>query len=168
MFGETLAELMKKKNIGVAKFRDITGISAGYMSDLKKNRYLPSKTKLEVIITTLELNKEEEFLLREEWALSKSDDSLRETVIDLKEKNKDMLGVLKRVKKENELADEIKSLENYKVVYDLLFSDLNQDEAKELLKSISEKLEIIALRKNKYEKVKEKIEKLNNIIESIK
>lgn len=168
MFGEVLTELMKKKNIGVAKFRDITGISAGYMSDLKKNRYLPSKVKLEVIITTLELSKEEELLLREEWALSKSDDSLRETVIDLKEKNKDMLGVLKRVKKENELADEIKSLENYKTVYDLLFSDLNQDEAKELLKSISEKLEIMALRKNKYEKVKNKIERLNNIIESIK
>ncbi|MGN0944115.1 hypothetical protein [Fusobacterium varium] len=168
MFGEILTELMMKKNMGVAKFRDITGISAGYMSDLKKNRYLPSKTKLEIIIATLELNKDEELQLREEWALSKSDDSLRKTVIKLKEKNKDMLDVLKSVKKENELANEIKSLENYKIVYDLLFSDLNQDEAKELLKSISEKLEIIALRKNKYDKVKNKIEKLNSIIESIK
>lgn len=168
MFGEVLTELMEKKNIGVAKFRDITGISAGYMSDLKKNRYLPSKSKLEVIITTLELNREEELLLREEWALSKSDDSLRKTVSNLKEKNKDMLSVLKSVKKENELADEIKDLENYKAIYNLLFSDLSQDEAKELLKSISEKLEIIALRKNKYEKVKKKIEELNSIIESIK
>ena len=112
MFGEVLTELMEKKNIGVAKFRDITGISAGYMSDLKKNRYLPSKSKLEVIIATLELSKEEELLLKEEWALSKSDESLRKTVSNLKEKNKDMLSVLKSVKKENELADEIKSLEN--------------------------------------------------------
>ena len=168
MFGEILTELMMKKNMGVAKFRDITGISAGYMSDLKKNRYLPSKTKLEIIIATLELNKDEELQLREEWALSKSDDSLRKTVIKLKEKNKDMLDVLKSVKKENELANEIKSLENYKIVYDLLFSDLNEDEDNELLKSISEKLEIIALRKNKYDKVKNKIEKLNSIIESIK
>ena len=168
MFGEILTELMMKKNMGVAKFRDITGISAGYMSDLKKNRYLPSKTKLEIIIATLELTKDEELQLREEWALSKSDDSLRKTVITLKEKNKDMLDVLKSVKKENELANEIKNLENYKAIYDLLFSDLNQDEAKELLKSISEKLEIIALRKNKYDKVKNKIEKLNSIIESIK
>lgn len=168
MFGEVLTELMEKKNIGVAKFRDITGISAGYMSDLKKNRYLPSKSKLEIIITTLELNKEEELLLREEWALSKSDDSLRNTVINLKEKNKDMLNVLKSVKKENEMADEIKNLESYKSIYDLLFSDLDQEEAKELLKAISEKLEIIALRKNKHEKVKNKIKELNNIIESIK
>lgn len=168
MFGEVLTELMEKKDIGVAKFRDITGISAGYMSDLKKNRYLPSKSKLEIIITTLELNKEEELLLREEWALSKSDDSLRNTVTNLKEKNKDMLNVLKSVKKENEMANEIKNLENYKSVYNLLFSDLDQEEAKELLKTISEKLEIIALRKNKHEKVKNKIKELNNIIESIK
>lgn len=67
-----------------------------------------------------------------------------------------MLSVLKSVKKENELADEIKSLENYKAVYNLLFSDLNQEEAKELLKSISEKLEIIALRKTNMKKLKRK------------
>lgn len=168
MFGKVLAELMDKKEIGVAKFRDLTGISAGYMSDLKKNRYLPSKAKLEIIVTTLNLNTEEEKLLREEWALDKSSGELRSTVDTLKEKNKDMLTVLKNVKKEKEMAEEIKSLESYKAVYDLLFSDLDTEEAKELLKSISEKLEIIALRKNRYEKVKKKIEELNSIIESIK
>ena len=104
MFGEVLEKMMNKKNIGVSKFRDITGISAGYMSDLKKNRYLPSEAKLNVIIETLELNKEDERELREEWALSKSGNNLRSTIETLKEKHDDMLSVLKNVKKETELA----------------------------------------------------------------
>lgn len=67
-----------------------------------------------------------------------------------------------------ELVDKIKSLKNYKTIYDLLFSNLNQEESKELLKSISEKLELMALRKGKYKEVEEQIKKLNKIIESIK
>lgn len=67
-----------------------------------------------------------------------------------------------------ELVDKIKSLENYKTIYDLLFSNLNQEESKELLKSISEKLELMALRKGKYEEVEEQIKELSKIIESIK
>lgn len=67
-----------------------------------------------------------------------------------------------------ELVDKIESLKNYKTIYDLLFSNLNQEESKELLKSISEKLELMALRKGKYKEVEEQIKKLNKIIESIK
>lgn len=167
MFGEVLEKMMNKKNIGVSKFRDITGISAGYMSDLKKNRYLPSEAKLNVIIETLELNKEDEKELREEWALSKSGNNLRSTIETLKEKNDDMLSVLKNVKKETELAKQIETLSSYKAIYDILFKDLNTEEAKELLKAISEKLEILALRKNKHNEAQSKIEELNKIIESM-
>lgn len=167
MFGEVLEKMMNKKNIGVSKFRDITGISAGYMSDLKKNRYLPSEAKLNVIIETLELNKEDERELREEWALSKSGNNLRSTIETLKEKNDDMLSVLKNVKKETELAKQIETLSSYKTIYDILFKDLNTEEAKELLKAISEKLEILALRKNKHNEAQSKIEELNKIIESM-
>lgn len=67
-----------------------------------------------------------------------------------------------------ELVDKIKSLKNYKTIYDLLFSNLTKEESKELLKSISEKLELMALRKGKYEEVEEQIKELNKIIESIK
>lgn len=168
MFGEILEKMMDKKNIGVSKFKELTGISAGYMSDLKKNRYLPSENKLNIIIKTLELNKEDEKELREEWALSKSGNNLRTTIKTLKENNNNMLNVLKNVKKENELAEQIEALSHYKTLYDLLFKDLNTEEAKELLKTISEKLEIIALRKNKHEEIKEKIEQLNKIVDSIK
>ena len=168
MFGEVLEKMMNKKNIGVSRFRDITGISAGYMSDLKKNRYLPSTAKLDVIIETLELNKEDEKELREEWALSKGGNNLRNTIETLKEKNDDMLSVLKNVKKETELAKQIETLSSYKAIYDILFKDLDAEEAKELLKTISEKLEILALRKNKHDKVQNQIEELNKIIESIR
>jgi len=67
-----------------------------------------------------------------------------------------------------ELVDKIKTLENYKTIYDLLFSNLTKEESKELLKSISEKLELMALRKGKYEEAEEQIKELNKIIESIK
>lgn len=167
MFGETLKILMDEKNIGVAKFKRLTGISAGYMSDLQKGKYLPSTERLEIIIKTLNLDEDEENKLKEEWSFSKTSGILAHKYNTLKENNKNMKNVLKSVKKETELVEEIRALEVYKKIYDILFGHLSEDEAKELLKAISEKLEIFARRKNKFEQVSEKIERLNSIIESI-
>lgn len=167
MFGEELKKMMNNKDISLTKFKNITGISAGYMGDLQKNRYLPSKEKLYIIIEALHCTETEKKLLLEEWALTKSGDSLRNTVTSLKHKNENMLNVLKNVKKETELMSEMEKLNSYKKMYDLFFGDLDTNEAKELLKTISEKLEIIALRKNRYEEAKEKIKQLKDIVDSI-
>ena len=113
----------------------------------------------------MELNKEDERELREEWALSKSGNNSRSTIETLKEKNDDMLSVLKNKKKETKLAKQIETLSSYKAIYDILFKDLNTEEAKELLKAISEKLEILALRKNKHANEAQSKEDQNFILE---
>lgn len=168
MFGDTLKKMMVNKEIGVSKFKKMTGISAGYMSDLQKNKYLPSSEKLEIIIKTLNLNEKEAKELKEEWVFSKTRDVLTSEYKDLKKSNENMKTVLQNVKKETELLEELKIMEEYKKVYEILFGDLSEAESKEMLKTISEKLKIFAMEKGKYHQIKEKLEKLNRIIESIK
>lgn len=167
MFGDALKKMMVKKKVGVSKFNKLTGISAGYMSDLQKNRYLPSPEKLDIIIKTLELNEEEAKELKEKWTFSKTGNVLAPDYEKLKESNKNMKIVLQNVKKETDLLKELEIMEDYKKIYDTIFGNLSTEESKELLKAISEKLEIFALRKGKYEQVKEKLDKLNKIIKEI-
>lgn len=167
MFGEKLKQIMKEKKITIVSVKEKTGLSQGYISDVRKGVFLPSEKKLNLIFDVLNLAEDELELLKKEWSLDKSGNEFRDIFIELNQENKNLKSVLKRMTSEKKLLEEIDELKIYKEIYELIFGILTPEEIAELINQISEKLEIIAYRKGNYEKVKEKIDILNKLIKEI-
>ena len=168
MFGKILRSFIEKRYESQAKFAEECDVSTGYLNDLLSGRTLPKNQKLELIISKLKpLTLEEEKLLLREWAFDKSDGILREEFDEIETKNKNMLEVLKTMKKEKDLLEEVAQLKEYEAFYNLFFKDLSSEETKTILKAKVKELKVMSIDSPKKELLKEKFEKLDKIIENI-
>lgn len=168
MFGKILRSFIEKRYESQAKFAEECDVSTGYLNDLLSGRTLPKNQKLELIISKLKpLTLEEEKLLLREWAFDKSDGILREEFDEIETKNKNMLEVLKTMKKEKDLLEEVAQLKEYEAFYNLFFKDLSSEETKTILKAMVKELKVMSIDSPKKELLKEKFEKLDKIIENI-
>ena len=59
MFGKLLENKMKEKGIRVKDLSILADITEGYISDLKKEKSVPRRDKLEAILNNIPLSKEE-------------------------------------------------------------------------------------------------------------
>lgn len=168
MFGKILRNFIEKKYESQAKFAEECNVSTGYLNDLLSGRTLPKNQKLEIIINKLKpLTLEEEKTILREWAFDKSDGILRKDFEELENKNKDMLEVLKTMKSEKVLLEEVAQLKEYEAFYNLFFKDLSSEETKTVLKAMVKELKVMSIDSPKKELLKEKFEKLDEIIENI-
>lgn len=168
MFGKVLRSFIENKYDSLAKFAEECKISTGYLNDLLSGRTLPKNQKLEIIINNLKpLSVENEKLLLREWAFDKSDGILRKDFEEIEIKNKNMLEVLNSVKKEKELLEEVAQLKEYESFYNLFFKDLSPEETKTVLKAMVKELKVMSIDSSKKELLKEKFEKLDEIIDKI-
>lgn len=168
MFGDVLKNFIERKYENQAKFSEICGISKGHLSDILKGRILPKDATINIFLEKLSpLSDKDKKLLLREWAFDKSDGILREEFNEIETKNKNMLEVLKTVKNEKELLKEIAELKEYEAFYNLFFKDLSSEETKTVLKAMVKELKVMSIDSPKKELLKDKFEKLENIIENI-
>ena len=73
MFGKLLENKMKEKGIRVKDLSILADITEGYISDLKKEKSVPRRDKLEAILNNIPLSKEEKEELYEACLLYTSD-----------------------------------------------------------------------------------------------
>lgn len=168
MFGEKLKKIIEKKYDNLSKFSESCGISKGHLNDILKGRILPKDATMKIFIEKLQpLNLDTEKELLREWAFDKSDGILRKDFEELENKNKDMLEVLKTMKSEKVLLEEVAQLKEYEAFYNLFFKDLSSEETKTVLKAMVKELKVMSIDSPKKELLKEKFEKLDKIIEQI-
>lgn len=168
MFGEKLKEIIESKYDNLSKFSETCEISKGHLNDILKGRILPKDTTMKVFLKNLQpLTKEDEKMLLREWAFDKSDGILREDFKELETQNKNMLEVLKTVKKEKDLLEEIAMLKDYEAFYNIFFKDLSSEETKIVLNSMVRELKAMSVGNPKVNLLKEKFEKLEEIIDKI-
>lgn len=167
MFRALLKEMIDKKYPNNSKFAEEAGLSPGHVSDILSGRRSCKEASLDKILLTLNLNKEDEKELIKEWCFEKTGNKLKKEYEELEESNKNMKKVLEKVKNEKILVEEIESMKSYKDFYENIFSGLNKEEAREIVRAITDKLKVIALDRGKYEETKENFENLENIIKKI-
>lgn len=168
MFGKVLDEMIKEKFQSKTEFAKLCNFSNGHLTDLIKGRTLPKEENLQMIIEILRLDKTKKEILEKEWGLDKAGEFLRKKYEKLEEDNRNMFEVLKRVENERILMGKIDKMKVYEMFYNNIFSGLNVEESKAVLKAIRDRLMLIAIDKKNVEKTKEKFEKLDKIIEKIK
>lgn len=167
MFGKLLRNLIEKKYESLAKFSEECGISKGHLTDILNNRILPKTKTMNIFVEKLQLKEEEKKQLLREWAFDKSEGILRKDFEELEKQNKNMLEVLKTVKKEKELLEEISQLKEYENFYNLFFEELSGEETKIVLNAMVRELKAISVDNGKTDTLKKKFEQLEKVIESI-
>lgn len=168
MFGDVLKTLIIKKYGTFSKFADICDVPKSTLSDVINNKKLPREKNLNLYMEKLKpLSKEEETELLKEWAFGKTNGKIKKEVEELETKNKNMLEVLKTMKKEKDLLEEVAQLKEYEAFYNLFFKDLSSEETKTVLKAMVKELKAMSIDSPKKDLLKEKFEKLDKIIEKI-
>ena len=168
MFGDVLKSLIIKKYGTFSKFAEICNVPRSTLSDVINNKKLPREKNLNLYIEKLKpLSKKEETELLREWSFGRTNGKIKKEVEELETKNKNMLEVLKTVKSEKELLKEIAELKEYEAFYNLFFKDLSSEETKTVLKAMVKELKVLSIDSPKKELLKEKFEKLDEIINKI-
>lgn len=168
MFGDKLRELIEKKYDTQAKFADVCNIPRSTLSDVINNKKIPRENNLNLYIEKLQpLSKEDEAELIKEWTLGKTNGKYKKEIEELEKKNKNMVEVLKSVKKEKDLLEEISNLKQYEAFYNLFFEDLTIDETKIVLHSLIKELKIIYIDNGKMELYKTKFKSIEKMIDNL-
>lgn len=168
MFGDKLRELIDKKFDTQAKFADICNIPRSTLSDVLNNKKIPRENNLNLYIEKLQpLSKEEEAELIKEWTLGKTNGKYKKEIEELEKKNKNMIEVLKSVKKERDLLEEISTLKQYEAFYNLFFKDLTIEETKIVLHSLLKELKIIYIDNGKINLYKAKFKNIEEMIDNL-
>lgn len=169
MFGTILKKRILEKYDTYTDFAKKCNINKTTLSEVINNRKLPREKNLNIYLKNLQpLTEEQEKELIREWSFGRSKNKLRSDFENLENKNKNMLGVLSRVKNEQHLLEEVDQLKQYEEFYEILFKNLNANETKAVLKAILKELKIIALDNGKQEVLKPNFERLESIINKIK
>lgn len=168
MFGDVLKTLIIKKYGTFSKFADICDVPKSTLSDVINNKKLPREKNLNLYMEKLKpLSKEDETELLREWAFGRTNGKIKKDVEELEIKNKNMLEVLKTMKSEKVLLEEVAQLKEYEAFYNLFFKDLSSEETKTILKAMVKELKVMSIDSPKKELLKEKFEKLDEIIDKI-
>ncbi|MBR8702280.1 MULTISPECIES: helix-turn-helix transcriptional regulator [unclassified Fusobacterium] len=174
MFGEQLTEILEKYKIKNRKLALLTGITEGFISDIKRGRSVPRKDNLIAILDNLPLTKEEREHLYEEWEREVSPDTFVKKYDELSNKYRLLLNAAGgeeegRTKIEIQRINEkyIEKIEaekeKYKIYYEL-FMMLDEDERKFTIKQIISNIEFNLRTAGKYEENKEEIDFLKDCL----
>lgn len=168
MFKDLLKKIIEEKYSSNSKFAEEAGLSAGHLSDILSGRRSCKESSLDKMLAVLALPKNLEKELVKEWCFEKTGNKLKEEFEELEKDNKNMKKVLDKVKNERILLEEINNMKTYENFYNNIFKGLSKDEAREIVKAITEKLKLIALDKGKFEESKKNFENLDKIINNLK
>lgn len=170
MFAEKFTEILEKYSIRNRKLSFLTGITEGFLSDIKRGRSLPRKEKLMLILDNLPLTIQERDELYNEWERDSSPETFVEKFDALKtdynlliaatggeEKARTSIEVQRLNNKYVEKLEQEK--EKYKLYYDL-FMLLPEEDRKFMIKQILSNIEYDLRETRKYEENKLEIEKL--------
>ncbi|WP_304206958.1 helix-turn-helix transcriptional regulator [Fusobacterium perfoetens] len=176
MFGKLLENKMKEKGIRVKDLSILADITEGYISDLKKEKSVPRRDKLEAILNNIPLSKEEKEELYEAWERDSSPYSFVKKYDNLVEENKHLkelisdkeenLSLIDQLKVQKKLTEKIENQKNRYKLYMELFAMLEEDDRKYMLKQILRNIECDMREKGIYAENKKEIDRLKKEIEN--
>ncbi len=176
MFGKLLENKMKEKGIRVKDLSILADITEGYISDLKKEKSVPRRDKLEAILNNIPLSKEEKEELYEAWERDSSPYSFVKKYDNLVEENKHLkelisdkeenLSLIDQLKVQKKLTEKIENQKNRYKLYMELFTMLEEDDRKYMLKQILRNIECDMREKGIYAENKKEIDRLKKEIEN--
>lgn len=176
MFGKLLENKMKEKGIRVKDLSILADITEGYISDLKKEKSVPRRDKLEAILNNIPLSKEEKEELYEAWERDSSPYSFVKKYDNLVEENKHLkelisdkeenLNLIDQLKVQKKLTEKIENQKNRYKLYMELFAMLEEDDRKYMLKQILRNIECDMREKGIYAENKKEIDRLKKEIEN--
>lgn len=171
MFGKLLENKMKEKGIRVKDLSILADITEGYISDLKKEKSVPRRDKLEAILNNIPLSKEEKEELYEAWERDSSPYSFVKKYDNLVEENKHLkelisdkeenLSLIDQLKVQKKLTEKIENQKNRYKLYMELFAMLEEEDRKYMLKQILRNIECgYEMKKEFMQKIKKEIDRL--------
>lgn len=176
MFGKLLENKMKEKGIRVKDLSILADITEGYISDLKKEKSVPRREKLEAILSNIPLSKEEKEELYEAWERDSSPYSFVKKYDDLVEENKHLkelvsdkeenMSLIDQLKVQKKLTEKIENQKNRYKIYMELFSMLGEEERKYIVKQILRNIECDLREKGIYSENKKEVDRLKKEIEN--
>ena len=176
MFGKLLENKMKEKGIRVKDLSILADITEGYISDLKKEKSVPRRDKLEAILNNIPLSKEEKEELYEAWERDSSPYSFVKKYDNLVEENKHLkelisdkeenLSLIDQLKVQKKLTEKIENQKNRYKLYMELFAMLEEEDRKYMLKQILRNIECDMTEKGIYAGNKKEIDRLKKEIEN--
>ena len=176
MFGKLLENKMKEKGIRVKDLSILADITEGYISDLKKEKSVPRREKLEAILGNMPLTKEEKEELYEAWERDSSPYSFVKKYDNLVEENKHLkelisdkeenLSLIDQLKVQKKLTEKIENQKNRYKLYMELFAMLEEEDRKYMLKQILRNIECDMREKGIYAENKKEIDRLKKEIEN--
>lgn len=176
MFGKLLEQRMKEKSIRVKDLSILADITEGYISDLKKEKSVPRRDKLEALLNNIPLSKEEKEELYEAWERDSSPYSFVKKYDDLLEENKHLkelisnkeenMNLIDQLKVQKKLTEKIENQKNRYKLYMELFAMLEEEDRKYMLKQILRNIECNMREKGIYLENKKEIDKLKKEIEN--
>lgn len=176
MFGKLLENKMKEKGIRVKDLSILADITEGYISDLKKEKSVPRRDKLEAILNNIPLSKEEKEELYEAWERDSSPYSFVKKYDNLVEENKHLkelisdkeenLNLIDQLKVQKKLTEKIENQKNRYKLYMELFAMLEEEDRKYMLKQILRNIECDMREQGIYVENKKEIDKLKKEIEN--
>lgn len=174
MFGKMLEEIMQRKKIKVKELSILSDITEGYISDLKKEKALPRRNKLDAILENIPLTSKEREELFLAWEKDSAPESFTKKYEILEQENKEYKEILSNLEN-SDLLEQIKiqkkiveKLEKEKERSDLylqLFKMLSEEDRNYILKNILRNIEYDFKEKGMYEENKKEIETLKKEIE---
>ena len=175
MFGKMLEEIMRKKKIKVKDLSILSDITEGYISDLKKEKALPRRNKLDAILENLPLTKEEKEELFLAWEKDSAPPSFTEKYEKLKKENeeyKEILGKLEdsdlfdQIKMQKKVTEKLEKEKEKSDIYLQLFKMMSEEDRNYILKNILRNIECDLREKKIYEENKKELEELKKAVEA--
>ena len=176
MFGKLLENKMKEKGIRVKDLSILADITEGYISDLKKEKSVPRRDKLEAILNNIPLSKEEKEEMYEAWERDSSPYSFVKKYDNLVEENKHLkelisdkeenMSLIDQLKVQKKLTEKIENQKNRYKLYMELFAMLEEEDRKYMLKQILRNIECDMREKGIYAENKKEIDRLKKEIEN--
>ena len=150
IFGKVLKEIRTKKGDSLRKLGEKTGVVFTYIDKIEKGEKPINSEILSKLIKEYPLNKKE---LVEAYT--------KEMVPDF------VVEEIKKDEKADDFISLVKVSDNLEELYNMLFKGLELTEQKEILTTIVERLEVLSYKKGKLEENKDKIEKIKETLKKL-
>ncbi|MEE0140011.1 helix-turn-helix domain-containing protein [Fusobacterium ulcerans] len=150
IFGKVLKEIRTKKGDSLRKLGEKTGVVFTYIDKIEKGEKPINSEILSKLIKEYPLNKKE---LVEAYT--------KEMVPDF------VVEEIKKDEKADDFISLVKVSDNLEELYNMLFKGLELTEQKEILNTIVERLEVLSYKKGQLEENKDKIEKIKETLKKL-
>lgn len=150
IFGKVLKEIRTKKGDSLRKLGEKTGVVFTYIDKIEKGEKPINSEILSKLIKEYPLNKKE---LVEAYT--------KEMVPDF------VVEEIKKDKKADDFISLVKISDDLEELYNMLFKGLELTEQKEILNTIVERLELLSYKKGQLEENKDKIEKIKETLKKL-